>query len=143
MPEVIEKHYFARAGRRMKYPPEWLDGRIWKLKQGVDYKTVIRVRSALRQVAIRIGGSIRTDSYSEQGFVFVQFLKATAEGGQAMRDHETIGAMSAEEGAEAGQRRCPACLGWIEQQDRCPREPDDERGEPDDPASEPERAVRP
>ena len=65
-------------------------------------------------------------------------------------DHETIGAMSAEEGAAAGLRRCPACLGWIEQQDRCPcepdderGEPDDERGEPDDPASELEREVRP
>ena len=51
---------------------EWLDGSVWKLEEGVDYKRRDTLRSALSQTARRRGG--RTKTKYVDGHLYVQFI---------------------------------------------------------------------
>lgn len=53
---------FAATSRRSKYPlDEWLDGGVWQLAAGEDFKqSSTSMRSVLYTAAKRRGGTVRT-----------------------------------------------------------------------------------
>lgn len=71
MATKLKAHSFADSGGVKKYPDEWLNGEIWKLKEGVDYTNLLVCRQCLMQRAQRRGLICHT-SVKERGFLIVQ-----------------------------------------------------------------------
>jgi hypothetical protein len=80
--EVLEA--FPEPARRSRYPwDEWLDGRVWRLRQGQDFEANPKtIRSRLQQNARKRGGRARTleQHEGETVYVIVQFRRPN--GGQ-------------------------------------------------------------
>ena len=63
MARVLKSHEFGTRGGAAKYPwDEWMDGRIYEIKQGVDFDgKPAPFRAYLYQHAIRNGMKVRTE----------------------------------------------------------------------------------
>lgn len=73
MAETIRRHEFV--ARNAKYPwNDWLDGRIWRLTQGKDFRTSIsNLVCAAYPAARKRGGRVRTDRKHDPGCIILQF----------------------------------------------------------------------
>ena len=71
MADILEEFdfslYTCSVGRNEKYPwSEWMDGQIWKLKQGVDFKTKTSSFAAgIRARARKNGIQLKTAMFGE------------------------------------------------------------------------------
>ena len=79
MAEVIDTFKFN--GRGSPYPwNEWLDGRIWKLRSGVDFKVPAgNFCSCLFMAGKRFGKKVRANRIVEDGVVYVVLQAYTAD----------------------------------------------------------------
>lgn len=74
MAEVIDAFRFnSRFGNRKLYPwDEWFDGRIWKLRSGVDFQiTSESFRNGLASAAKRHGKKVHGNRIVEDGVVYI------------------------------------------------------------------------
>lgn len=72
MAEKVDSFEFLNRGERGKYPwNEWLDGSIWKLKAGDDFKTNEKTfQGVARVAAYKRGLSLKTNIH--EGHLFLQ-----------------------------------------------------------------------
>lgn len=75
MAEELESFTFHN-GRPYQYPwADWLNGKAWKLKHGVDFRVeILSFRSTISRAAKRMGGRAKTQCLSEKELV-IQFIK--------------------------------------------------------------------
>lgn len=73
MAEQLKSYEFTKSsGRRSKYPwDEWLDGTIWRVKQGEDFDIDTKnFRNSVRAAAFKRGLGVHTEVEDDKTLVF-------------------------------------------------------------------------